>query len=196
MTDKQDTKDREFLDALARLLDRYPDKDRLIFGFSGSGDSGDINYCVLWRNDANATEADDLGYPVDPDVPGYASYWGFQAPENSPAIDLYGDGRQQVDEKDGEIVSDYCREHLTGTGDWYNNEGGQGTTVMDLRTGAVYIDVSYNEMISTPDPQSLRLPAVRPPKPAVDLSEETRRRGLLIFEEEVKIDLSRKKKKK
>ena len=81
--------------------------------FEGSGDSGAIDHYIFKDADfKDDFEAEDLGY-VDSD------------------ISLPADVQSEIEH----ALEDIFYDHLNEVEDWYNNDGGYGTLMMDVSTG-------------------------------------------------------------
>lgn len=96
--------------------------------FSGSGDSGDINSTTL-KNFDHADLSPNLYTKVQD---GPHSYH-FESSEN-PA---WTPDHEAFESKLNHFFDDYISDRIDW--DWYNNEGGGGTAVVDFQTGQVDI---------------------------------------------------------
>lgn len=102
--------------------------------FSGSGDDGNINEASVLSLNNTAVELDNHFLEIT------ETYrpWG-QPPQTK---------KEKRPLK--EIVNRLCDELLEKTGhDWYNDDGGQGTIDIDLRTGHIELDVGINRTETT-----------------------------------------------
>lgn len=129
----------------ARVLAVRGDLGYYVMGYSGSGDEGHINYS---------------GYMPAASDPHGGSNWSepneLVAPENVndairgvfPDYDQAGDPRDEL-------------EHYI-SGDYANNDGGQGVLVANLRTGEIDDGFSYNETNSVDSPSVTDLGEITP----------------------------------
>ena len=101
--------------------------EKIEIDFSGSGDSGEVTDIRLYTNKR--------------------AYTAVEIQEDKTM--LYNilkancDSIQEIMDQLGNLATQCLIE-----GDWYNNDGGQGTIKINTKTGKVVTEVGYNEMIA------------------------------------------------
>ena len=119
-SEKKET-DSQQLKAICKKLSKYGIKT-IEVRFCGSGDSGEVEE-VKFISATKEYDSQDL-------------------PELQKAVLSagLGDDIEKLSNEIGDIAVEFIE------GDWYNNDGGQGTIYIDTKRAHLRIEVGYNEM--------------------------------------------------
>lgn len=126
---------------------------KVVGEFSGGGDSGDVNDVTAFDMD-QGTEKD----PVEVDLEKSTLTIDVIEEESvmNPKTGKYIKLKKKVQKPLKEALHNFIYEAACqGQGDWVNNEGGQGNVEINVKEGAVVVNIGYN--VTTTDDHTIEL---------------------------------------